>query len=91
MTLSELVQVVLSFCTVVGAVYAVRIEVRSRVEGLNQQVIALQDRKIKLLEEEVGKASKRIFELEATVKVLTERRTPRNNQTLIQRSKDENG
>jgi uncharacterized coiled-coil DUF342 family protein len=74
-------QIFVSICgsigTIAGAVYAVRYEVRKRVDDLNQQVIQLQDRKIKLLEDALVSAQKRIGELEGAVAVLTERRKRR--------------
>jgi hypothetical protein len=74
MNISDMVQVVLSVLTVVGAMAAVRYEVRSRVDGLNKEVVALQDRKIALLTAELGaeramreKQGVEIAELKATV------------------------
>ena len=72
--MSDIVQVVLSVLTVVGAMAAVRYEMRSRVDGLNKEVIALQDRKIALLTAELGaeramreKQGVEIAEMKATV------------------------
>ncbi len=79
--MSDPLQIFVSLCgsigTIAGAVYAVRYEVRKRVDDLNQQVISLQDRKIKLLEEALSAAQKRISELEGAVAVLTDRRKRR--------------
>jgi hypothetical protein len=77
-------------------VAAVRYEVRSRVDSLNQQVIGLQDRKIKLLTDELeavkakaeadlAERDKRIAELEGAVKVLTERLTRRGRVGIVQK------
>jgi len=74
----DLVQVIVSLLTaavtVVGSVYAVRYEVRSRVDALNKQVVELQDRKIRLLDEQLAterevrlKLESRVAELAATV------------------------
>jgi hypothetical protein len=82
--MSELyIQIALGMITIVGAVYAVRMEAKSRLDSLNQSVIGLQDRKIKLLTDQLGAANKRITELEATVKVLTERRASRSRRAAV--------
>lgn len=88
MALSDYVQIILSILTIVGAMYAVRYEVRSRVDNLNQQVIELQDRKIRLLGDELAavrakaavdlaERDKRITELEGTVQTLLRERDER--------------
>jgi len=85
-----------SAATIAGAVAAVRYEVRSRVDSLIQQVIGLQDRKIKLLTDELqavkakaeadlAERDKRIAELEGAVKVLTERLTRRSRVGIVKR------
>ena len=54
------IQLALGLLTVVGTVYSVRYEVRSRVDALNREVIALQDRKIKLLEQDLAGAREQL-------------------------------
>ena len=54
------IQLVLGLLTVAGTVFSVRYEVRSRVDALNREVIALQDRKIKLLEQDLAGAREQL-------------------------------
>jgi hypothetical protein len=53
-SVSDVAQVALSVLTVVGSMFAVRYEMRSRVDSLNKEVVALQDRKIALLTEQLS-------------------------------------
>jgi hypothetical protein len=90
------ISIMASAGTIVGAMAAVRYEVRSRVDSLNQQVIGLQDRKIKLLTDELqavkvkaeadlAERDKRIAELEGAVKILTERLMRRGRMGIVKK------
>jgi len=90
------ISVIGSAGAIAGSVAAVRYEVRSRVDSLNQQVIGLQDRKIKLLTDELqavkakaeadlAERDKRIAELEGAVKILTERLMRRSRVGIVQK------
>ncbi len=64
------IQLVLGLLTVAGTMYSVRYEVRSRVDALNREVIALQDRKIKLLEQDLAGAREQLARNEGEISEL---------------------
>ena len=77
------IQLVLGLLTVAGTMYSVRYEVRSRVDALNREVIALQDRKIKLLEQDLAGAREQLARNEGEIAEL--RRTVEQQARTIAR------